>query len=210
MAFQTSILTVRGKIGNIVGMKGKGRWLARERVYEIRNPKSTKQNEQRLKFAVMGKFAGRVKSFVNLTFKNSKKTSFSEFIDVNFENVISGTYPSYELLFNKMLVSKGTLDMVDSPSAVVDSQILSVSWNDNSGTGNALATDKACILVYNSVKGQSINVMDEGTRSSRQATLTLPTSWSGDSVDVWFTMHGTADPNTNLYADSVYLGNFSI
>ena len=198
-----------GKVGTVVGAFWKGIAYMRSLAGSVHNPKTTKQMQHRLKFAIVSEFLSRIQGFVKAGF-SAKAVGMSEVnaaFKYNFDNAIGGVYPAYELLFNKFYVSVGSLDLPDNPSAAIDSQILSVSWNDNSGLGKAEATDEAMLLVYNSVKDQSVYSLAAGTRADRQASLTLPTSWSGDSVDVWLSMR---NPDTGLVSNSVYLGNFSI
>ena len=147
-----------GKVGTVVGAFWKGIAYMRSLAGSIRNPKSAKQTQQRLKFSIVSKFLSRIQGFIEVGFHNAAAgmTELNAAFHHNFDNAIGGTYPAYELLFNKFEVSVGSLDLPDSPSAVIDSQILSVSWNDNSGLGKAQATDEAMLLVYNSVKGQSV------------------------------------------------------
>jgi len=198
-----------GKVGTVVGAYWKGIAYMRSLAGSTRNPKSAKQTQHRLKFAMLSTFLSRILGFVNIGFRD-QATSMTEMdaaFKTNFQNVFSGTYPDYELLYNKLLVSKGNLEMPYSPSAVIDSQMLNVSWTDNSGIGRAEDTDQAMLLVYNSAKGQAVYSLNAGNRSERLATLTLPSAWSGDSVDIWMAMHKA---DTTLTSDSVYLGNFSI
>lgn len=205
MAIQTSIITFKGKLDNIVGQKSfKGLMALRKKVTP-KNPRTQKQTIHRAKIAIIGKFAGKIKGVVNHTFKNPNRTSYSEFINVNFENIIGGTWPTLSLLYDKVQISRGNLANGISPNAVIESNTVTVSWTDNSGIGDNKSSDQAILLAFNSVKQESVYTMDGGTRSSRQATLTLPSFWSGDSVDIWLAM-----TNGNDYSDSVYLGNFSI
>ncbi len=66
MATQNSTLTVKGKIGNIVGYKGRnGKRLARIRQTEVKNPKTKGQIIQRMILATASKAYSRMKSIVD-------------------------------------------------------------------------------------------------------------------------------------------------
>lgn len=207
MAIQTSLITFKNKIDGVVGQKSFGRWTLRQNT-KPRNPKTTKQQAHRQKFALVGGFAGRISAVVNQTFKNSQRTAFSEFIKVNFDNIVGGTAPNYELLYENAVVSRGNLDQPYNPSASVDSGTLSVTWTDNSGIGNALGTDQAAILVYNPSKEQAVYTFDAGKRSDRMASITVPSVWNGDNVEVWFFMKSATE--SNFFSDSYYLGSLSV
>ena len=66
MATQNSTITVKGKLGNIVGYKGRnGKRLARIRQTEVKNPKTKGQIIQRMILATASKAYGRMKSIVD-------------------------------------------------------------------------------------------------------------------------------------------------
>lgn len=66
MATQNSTITVKGKLGNIVGYKGRnGKRLARIRQTEVKNPKTDGQIIQRMIMATASKAYGRMKSIVD-------------------------------------------------------------------------------------------------------------------------------------------------
>lgn len=63
MATQNSTITVKGKLGNIVGYKGRnGKRLARIRQTEVKNPKTDGQIIQRMILSTAAKAYGRMKS----------------------------------------------------------------------------------------------------------------------------------------------------
>ncbi len=208
MAIQTSIITFKGKLDNVVGMKGFGHYNMRKKV-DPANPRTVKQLTQRAKVAVIGTFAGKIKFLVNKTFKNSKRTSFAEFINKNFEVAIGGSYPNFEMDFSKVQVAQGPVMLPDNPSASEDSGNISVSWTDNSIVNMMECTgdDKVCVLVYNSAKEQTIPAIDVAKRSDNQTTVAVPTNWSGDNVEVWLCMH---QPDNNSWGESAYLGSISL
>lgn len=66
MATQNSTITVKGKLGNIVGYKGRGgKRLARIRQTDVKNPKTDGQVIQRMILATASKAYGRMKSIVD-------------------------------------------------------------------------------------------------------------------------------------------------
>lgn len=199
-----------GKVGNVVARQKDNRVILSIYVPHPANPRTTKQTTVRAKFGILSQFASHFEGWAKVMCKGVYQygTYYSNLLKMNpMADVITGTYPSFTILFNKYKMSKGALEQVESPSAVYDSQIMSVSWNDNSGMENAEATDQACIIVFNSVKNQAIYNLSAGARSTRQGTVTIPTAWSGDSVDVWMSVRSTTN---EMVSDSVYLGNFGV
>ena len=101
MATQSSIITVEGKIGNIVGMKGRnGRSYARARVTP-KNPKTTQQSIQRVIFATVAKNYAALKSICDHSFEGVQygARSQQEFMKINlrrFRDFFAHNYPDYD------------------------------------------------------------------------------------------------------------------
>ena len=210
MAEQISIIQVSGKIGNIVGMKGNGKNYAREKKTP-KNPRTQKQTAQRMKVSIMGKLMGKLKSFVNETCRGGNRTAFANAMKMNLDEAIGGTYPNYETRYDQLRVSMGSLENPYNPSAAVEAGLLTVSWTNNAGIGNAHDDDMACVLVYNSAKQQSVMNMAAGKRSEREGQLSVPSAWNGDNVEVYLCFRA-AEANTQCtgYSESLYLGSLSV
>ncbi len=210
MAEQISIIQVSGKLGNIVGMKGKGANFVRAKV-RPGNPRTQKQTAQRMKVAIIGKLMGKLKGFVNETCRGGNRTAFANAMKMNLDEAIGGTYPNYETRYDQLRVSMGSLDNPYNPSAAVEAGLLTVSWTNNAGTGNAHADDMACVLVYNSAKQQSVMNLYGGKRSDRETQISVPSAWNGDNVEVYLCFHAD-EKNTQCtgYSESLYLGSLSV
>ena len=90
MAVQNSTITVKGKLGNIVGYKGRGgKRLARIRQTEVKNPKTDGQVIQRMILATAAKAYGRMKSIVDHSFQGITYggESQSYFLKRNMERI---------------------------------------------------------------------------------------------------------------------------
>lgn len=199
-----------GKIGPTVGRVKDGRTITA--IYQpiVANPKTTKQTNNRVWFSLV---VNRMRPFIGWAQTMCKNeyqygTAWSNLLKLAFgSNAKEGTAPNYEIGWVKVKLCKGGVVLPYSPSGVVDSQTFNVSWTDNTGEGGALANDVACICAYNSAKNMVVFTVNAGNREARQGSLTLPTAWSGDSIDFWLAFR--REDNTEQ-SDSVYLGNFSI
>lgn len=79
MATQNSTITVKGKLGNIVGYKGRnGKRLARIRQAEVKNPKTDGQIIQRMILATASKAYGRMKSITDHSWQGIAYGGFSQ------------------------------------------------------------------------------------------------------------------------------------
>ena len=108
---QTSMHTFSGKLGSTVGYLKYGenfeRLLGKSR--EPKNPKTQKQLSVRLKFAILNEFLNRISGFIEKPFKSSIMPARSACFKANYAEAFGGTYPEFELLYNKFQVSKGSL-----------------------------------------------------------------------------------------------------
>lgn len=81
------------------------------------------------------------------------------------------------------------------------------TWDDNSGEGNAQATDKAMILAYNNSKGEAVFVTAGAARSAGTQTLTVPDDFSGDSVECFIAFNSEDGLSVS---NSKYIGSVTV
>ena len=210
MGKQVGLYRYKGKVSNAVGYKFYKNICVREYTKKDYYTFSTKQLQVQSKFALLNEFLLKITGFCSETFKNSNGPWRGEAFKANYDVAFGGTYPNYELAYDKIIVARGSVDNPYNPSAVVDSNVLNISWTDNSGAGTAVETDRSCILAFNSAKNQAVFTMNGGDRVECLGSLTLPTAWSGDSVDVWFCMKASDTNTVQGFSDSIYLGIISI
>lgn len=106
MATQNSTITVKGKLGNIVGYKGRnGKRMARIRQTEVYNPKTEAQTIQRMILATAAKAYSRMKGIVDHSFQGVQYGGVSQsyFLKRAMEDIrnwiaqtisITGEYPA--------------------------------------------------------------------------------------------------------------------
>ncbi|HAT63188.1 MAG TPA: hypothetical protein DCS66_01110, partial [Flavobacteriaceae bacterium] len=73
-----------------------------------------------------------------------------------------------------------------------------------SAEGNANATDKAMVLVYNPSKKESMYIIDGADRTVGSQIITIPSTYAGDTVELF--MAFITDDGTQV-SNSVYLGS---
>lgn len=198
------------KVGNVVARVRQGQVVLSIYQPNVMNPRTQSQQSVRMKFTLLSRFMSACLDFIRIGFQNldgyKYGSAYSAAVGYNYKkNPFGGTYPNFELAYNNLLVAEGSLLLPYNPSASLDSNVLSLSWSDNSGEGNAKATDEMCVLVYNSTKGISIADFEAGKRPDRSGTLNIPTAWNGDSVEVW--LMATSE---TLNSNSFYLGSFTV
>lgn len=200
-----------GKIGPTVGRQKNGRTITA--IYQpiVQNPKTAKQTKARKYFSLIAETFRTMGGWADVMTKGLRKygTAWSNllFINMDYNNTISGNAPNYSVRYDNLELSRGNLLLPISPNAVVESNTVSVSWTDNTDDIAAFAKDVACIAVHNSVKSLWLYTVSGGDRSTRQASINLPSTWSGDSIDIWLSFRSSEGDEVS---PSAYLGNFSI
>lgn len=198
-----------GKVGTVVGGTWKGIHYMRSLPSSVRNPRTPGQVKQRTKFSIMIEFLKPLTPFLRIGFKNyaNRQTAFNAAMSYNVNNAVDGEVPDLELDFPKILVSRGSLLPAENAAAVASEGSLNFTWNDNSGVGNASAGDLAMPLVFNSDKGESVFSTEAGERSAGSATMNIPDSWMGDTVEIYL---GFISEDGTMVANSAYLGQQTI
>lgn len=103
MAVQNSTITVKGKLGNIVGYKGRnGQRLARIRQTEVKNPKTVAQTIQRLIIATAARAYGRMKSIVDhsfegVTYGGPTQSEFLKQAANDLRSYFANNYPDFQI-----------------------------------------------------------------------------------------------------------------
>lgn len=201
---------VSGKIGNVIGGTWKGIDYLRIKPSSVANPKTEGQLNQRSKFAKVLHFLQPMTDFLRVGFKQYaiKMTEFNAAMSYNLFNGVVGTYPNYNIDYPNALVSRGNLKGVANGTATSSApEEIEISWDDNSSSGNALATDKSLILVLNPDKKESIYTTSGPVRSLRTETLVLPAEYSGDVVEVYL---GFVSADGTKVSNSTHLGSVTV
>lgn len=194
-----------GKVGTVVGGNWKGISYMRALAQNVKNPRTDAQMNQRSKFALAIAFLKPITNYVRVSFKPyaARQTAFNAAMSYIVANAISGEYPDLTLDFAKVLVSRGSLFPVENASAEVDAGKVSITWTDNSGISDALATDVAMPLVFNYLRGEAVFSTAAAVRTEGIAEINLPTEWNGDTVQIYL---GFISQDGKAIANSIYLG----
>ncbi len=198
------------KFGTAVFSKQFGKNTMRTKPIEVRNPKTQLQKEQRSKFSLMVELSRMFLGFIRTGFKQVAigMSQFNVFMKQNIGNVITGTYPTFSIDFTKLIVTKGTLTSADGGTATAAAgHKVTIDWVDNSGNGDAQATDKAMQLIINYDKKAIVQDTTLKTRVDITNQLTVPLSWVGDQVHVYLSF---MTPAGDKVADSKFLGSVTI
>ena len=176
-----------GKVGTVIGGAWKGIDYMRSKSSRTNFTASPKQLEQQLKFALIMRLVQPMAGLLNISFRDFavKMTGINNAFSYNFQNAISGVYPSFTIDYTQVLVSRGQLPNAVGPTVTSGAgSLLTFSWADNSGVNTAKADDQAILVVYCPSLKQAIYTTAGGMRSALTGTLNA-TAFSGLPVETF-------------------------
>ena len=198
-----------GKVGNVVGGKWKGISYMRAKATSVSNPRTDGQMSQRSKFAIALAVLKPMTGFIRVGYKKytNKQTAFNAAMSYILNNSITGTYPDSSVDMSKVLVSRGSLTGALNGIATSENGLVTLNWDDNSGSGNALQTDKALIVVLNPIRSESVFDTGGSQRVTGTENLTVPADWVGENVEVFL---GFIAEDGKDVSNSSYLGSVTV
>lgn len=201
---------VSGQVGNVIGGTWKGIDYLRIKPSSVANPRTEGQVDQRSKFSTVLRFLQPMTDFLRTGFKlyAHKMTQFNAAMSYNLFNGITGTYPNYTIDYANALVSRGNLKVAaDGAVTSTTPETVDITWTDNSGSGSALATDKALIALLNPVRGEAVYTTAGPERSIGTATIPVPSEYTGEDLEAFL---GFVSEDGTKVANSVYLGSVTV
>lgn len=210
-SFQGAWGNFTGKIGNIVGRIRRGEQTLSIYQRNVNQPNTQSQMVQRKRFSLIVGFVTTLGAWLD-TFGKAiaqiGQTGYNAIMSNMMRNdPYTGSYPNISLDYTKLSLSRGQLALPPFLTANVDGQDIVLNWTDDSGIGNAKAEDLVCVAVYDVVKGKSIVFMDSAKRSDSAATVTIPSVFNSDTLQVYCAFRSD---DGRIVSDSFYLGSFTI
>ncbi len=212
--FSQGILSgFNGRIGNVIGSTWKGRSVMKIRPASVSNPNTERQQQQRARFGLVGRFIQAHRNLIRIGFRAYTKdmTSSNAAMSYNLANAIDGSYPDQYIDFSKVMLSMGSLATVSELSVVSEAAAaVTLTWTPNNQVGNAGDSDQLIVSLYDSDSGEVVYFPGCASRLDSTATLTLPAEWSGRTAEVFaflvsivITSTDSESVSKTLYAGSV-------
>lgn len=195
---------VSGKTATVVGGTWKGIAYVRGKASSIANPRTIKQQTQRLKFALVLSYLQCFIGFIRESFKTSaiKMTAFNACMSHNILHAITGTYPAFDIDFSKLQVAQGPLVGALNPEVTsLTAGEVEFSWEDNSSPNGASTADKVLVLIFNPVKREAQWIIGGNTRIGGSQSITLPSNYAGDEVQCYVafeSVDGSVNSNSSF------------
>ena len=198
---------IRGRIGNIVGVKRNGEFHIRSVPSAPKNPKTEKQQRNRNMFGAASSLTARLAPFIKTSFSTvDDKTWRGACISYNMKSAIvpSEDGDGFEIDFSNVFVSAGVLKQASNPVAERDEDgNIRVTWTDNSGDGNAMGSDRVLMLALNSDNYALFSVLKGVHRKDEAATIELPKSLQTRPMHIYLSLISADEA---IASNSDYLG----
>ena len=193
------------KIGPVVGSNWKSIHYMRSYTSKIKNPRTQPQMMQRTKFSIINKFIKPFRGILNIGWRLHANGMSPSNAAVRYliGNAITGAYPDYAIIPEKVLISSGSLTPAINASAVASPGRITFNWDDNSNVASAAVTDFALITVIDPEKNEAIYQDNTAKRIDATTNIVTPAHWAGDAVVCYI---GFISCFKDHVADSVYLG----
>jgi hypothetical protein len=199
-----------GKVGTVVGANWRGKDIMRSLPKRTNRTPTETQLLQRQLFTTVAEFLTPISQVVSLYFgqRGGVSSRRNQAMSYHMREAVEYVDPNFDILYNKVMISKGDLEGVQNPTAGSPSTgELKLNWIDNSGQGSAKATDKLVVVLYAPEENLYYTNANAAARSTGLISLALPTYFEGIEVQAWITF---ASADNKKYATSIYMGAVQI
>lgn len=199
-----------GKVGPVVGASWRGKDVLRSLPRKGTRVATETQIVQRLKFSTVTAFLTPLKPIISKYYgsDSGEITRRNQAMSYHMKEAVNFVDPNFVFDYSKVQISKGDLLQLQTPNAVAAAATsIDFTWVNSAGQGQALATDKVVIAVYEPTSKTTVYTMNAGERSAGLSNFILPAYLTGTSVEVWITVVSSDD---KLYATSQYLGTIVV
>lgn len=144
--------------------------------------------------------------FVRVGFKRyaTKQTAFNAAMSYNLKNAITGYYPNFSVDFEKVLLTRGNLQIPRNVEMVCDNYIIGLTW-DTPMIGSPSEGEKAMILIYHPSKSEVVYETSGSDRGVGSHQISVPKEWKDETVEVFisFISEDGRDLSNSLYVGTI-------
>jgi len=198
---------ISGTVGNVVGGRWRGIDYIRSKPANVKNPNTEAQQAQRKRFKLVIAFLKRIRPLIRAGFRNGARnqTFFNRAMSVNLREAVSGAFPNLELDPQLLVFAQGELPGARSPQMDASAAgVITLTWNNNGGSGGASDQDGAMALLYNEDTQEVIYSLNGAGRQDELLDIAIPAEWSGDTVAAHIAFRSEDAPEVS---NSRYIGS---
>ncbi len=177
----------KGRVGNVVGSSWKGTDVMKIRPATVTNPNTERQQNQRLRFSLVGRFIQANRNLIQVGFRayNKGMTVQNAAMSYNLANAVKGEFPNLNIDFSKVQISRGSLAPITAPAITSnDPAALVLNWINNSFVGSANDSDQLSVSLSDVASREVLYFLNCASRQDTTVTLNVPIEWSGRTVEV--------------------------
>lgn len=196
----------RGTVGTVIGYMWRGKWCLRSRPRMVHNPRTEKQQSNRLLFKQMVSLAGSMKQALR---KGLHRLSLEQhitecnyFVKYNRDCFALDSEGRMAVDWESLIVSDGALAAPLFEAPEVEASQLTVHFSPCAEGERAYGDDEVYLYAYCPAAGEG-RLSASVWRRTKQVQLVLPESWQGKEVYLYgFAVDhaGTASPTTYIGA----------
>lgn len=168
---------------------------------------SVAQLAHRKKFAVVMSELNMFRAVINKGFTN--RDAFRRIAGYMLKNGVSGTYPEFEFQYDKLQLTGGRLQSVESAGVIKDemSNEIQMDWDTTIGlqTDEGALTDKVNLIFFNEETKLCIIKEEVCDREVGSCSEVMPEVWAGAKIHCW--LYLTSEDG--LMSNSKYIGSFA-
>lgn len=210
-----------GKVGPVVARKFRNLDVYSAYQPKVANPRTQKQQMNRLRFATISRIAHGFGCAVRLGFgaavRGTKESMRNRFTRVNIPYVEAVGPDAVDVDYTAFVVAQGGLcpvhfnsPMFDTPNSVM------VNFDEmNANACQKTANDKVYVVVYS--HDANLAVVGEGVaRTEKSVMVEVPSNWNGTKVQVYGFVRNDGEANLEFdiaageCSDSQYIGSGTI
>lgn len=176
-----------GKLGNVIGCKGKNGYYLRTKPEKYKDAKSKGQMKQRSKFMLANELLKNFTPLLRIGYRDcaGKRTGFTAAMSYVMANAIEQPPEGASIDYEKVKIAQGTLTTAMEANVKLEKGKAIFTWINNSGRGDAQEEDNVMTLVYNKMTRQAVYHLHTARRSDSYCELPLPEEWLKENLTVY-------------------------
>lgn len=191
-----------GKVAGVVGSSWKGIAVIKSLPLSVANPNTAGQQAQRGAMTQVVAVARLLLASIIGPFWNKfaqKMSGYNMFVKTNIKAFTSAGLTNPNLFFSQRgsLINFATINT----TATAGTSQVAVSWVNNSGVADALATDEANIVYYNATQDYWATQTNTSDRLTGGVAFVDSVMLAGDVLEVYV---GATRPDDSIVSDSFY------
>ena len=190
----------RGAVGTVIGYEWRGRWCLRSRPRHVRNPRTEKQQLNRLLFKQMVQLAGVMKGVLRVGMHRSSlalhMTECNLFVKSNKECFSLDSEGRMAVDWENVVVSDGPLAAPEFTGAQASGDTVEFRFG-----GEGDGDDEVYVYAYCPEMGEGV-LAAAAWRRTGTVRLTLPEEWQDKAVH----FYGFAVDYEGVASDTAYIG----